>query len=953
MPAMRRKILVAVGATLSLFLVLAILGPLFFKGQIRDAVLDAAGGQLTADLAVGDVSLSLLRSFPSASVRLADVAITGRDQHEGTTLLELDQLDFSVNLSSLLGGPIGIERIEIDSPSVHLVRGEDGVPNWEITKPGDAPKEGGGASPELALERVSIRDGSFTLEDAASGLSVTIDELAFDGRGDLGAMASEADAKLVIGALGLGKDGRSYLEDSRLEIDLLADIDQATGLLTLRENRIQLDELQVGGKGTVTLPASGPNVLDLTFEADTPSIASLISLVPGLADGALDGMTTDGVLSLTGFVKGAAGDALPTFGVDLTVRDGIYSHAALAEPVTDIQVDLHVDSPGPELDDLVADLKRLHAKLAGNPLTAVARLSKPVSEVLVDLEARGDLDLAQLGALIPREQAAALAGQLNLDITYSGSVLRLSEDGYMAAKATGRVDLKDVTYQPAGAKLAVVVPVLAMEVTPSHMEVEQLRLTAGRSDLQGSGRLDNALGWAMLGEDLTGALKTTSGRVDLDELMASFGGEPGGPISTQPQSQENPKEPLRLPRGIDVGLDSQVKELTFSGMAMNNAQLQVRVVDQTLRIEQIGVDLLGGRVELDGLYDSRPLQPLADLGVDLSRIDVAKAMESFPVLTKLAPVARRAVGKVSTEFKLLTSLDESMSIILDSLSGQGELVAHSLKIEGSEALESIGKALKSARFDQATLDGASAYFEVKNGAVNVKPFALALGPIQATFGGTHQFDQDIDYDMDLEIPAREFSGAASSALTNLTKGTPFAGSSLNLSDTVSVGVDIGGTVAKPIVTLDMKSLGASAGEVLESVVEQVAEKLVEVADKALDTAREQAEAALATARQQAEAAKTRAYKLADQAKRQGYAAADELVADAKDPIAKLAAQAALNGAKQQTDRGLRDAKRKADAEYTTSMKNANAEYDKSLAKAKQGVKDAPTAVKKSRKRRKK
>ena len=82
MPAMRRKILAAVGATLSLFLVLAILGPLFFTGQNRDAVLDAAGGQLTADLAVGDVSLSLLRSFPSASVRLADVAITGRGGHD-------------------------------------------------------------------------------------------------------------------------------------------------------------------------------------------------------------------------------------------------------------------------------------------------------------------------------------------------------------------------------------------------------------------------------------------------------------------------------------------------------------------------------------------------------------------------------------------------------------------------------------------------------------------------------------------------------------------------------------------------------------------------------------------------------------------------------------------------------------------------------------------------------
>lgn len=956
---MNKKLLIALGVVGVLLALVLLLGPALFEGPVRDGVVDAANDSLDADLALGDLSISLVRDFPSISVRLDDVSLTGRGEHEGTKLLTLETLDVAVNLSSAFGGAIAIERVALVKPVVRLVRFEEGAPNWEITNSEEpaAPSEPSGM-PSLALDQVTIREGAVSYDDAQVGIGMTAEGLEFSGRADLDAALSRAEAVLVVDALGLTQKGRTLLDGSRFALDLSADVDQDAKLLTLAENRIELDSLALGASGTVTLPDEGLNVLDLTLAADTPSIASLISLVPGLAEGALEGMTTDGTLSLTGFAKGpVGGEALPAFGVDLTVVDGSYSHAALAEPLSDIQIDAHIDGPGPALDNVVVDLRAASAKLAGNPLSVTGRASKLMSDQLVDLDARGDIDLEQLGALVPRDHASALAGEVDLDVSWRGSVAKLTQAGYQAPKAKGTIVVQRASWAPEGAQVPLEIPRASMRVTPSTVRLEELAMRAGRTDVRGAGQLDNVLAWALLGEDLVGAVHTKSKVIDLDQLTAAFGPEPeaGGP-DTPPVAPEG-KAALRLPAGIDVGLNSTADKVVFRGIPMKDARVKARVADQVLRLEDVSVGMLDGRVGLKGLYDSGPIRPLVDLAVELSRIDITSAIDTFPVAEKLAPIARKAVGRVSTELSMDGTLDEAMSLVLDSLDGTGKLVAHSLRIEGSQAMTAISKGLKNARFENARLDGVTALFSVEKGRIDVKPFAMKLGPIDATFGGAHHFDQDIDYDMDLMLPAGEFSGKASAALSSLSRGTPFAGISPKLSDTVKVGVDITGTVTKPIVTLDLQSLAASAGDVLLGTAEQVLDKATEevekVVDQGLEVATAQAQAAKDQAYTAASNLKKQAYRAADEGKKQGYRAADRLVGEAGDPIAKLAAQAAATEAKRQADRAFSDAKKKADSAYRDALREADAEYDKAVASGSKTVRSAPSKARGKVKRKKK
>jgi len=939
---MKRALKVA-GVLLALLLLGLVAASALLAGPLKERILTAANEQLDADLSVGGVSLSLIRSFPSVAVRLSEVAVDGRGPHEGTRLADVGAVRLTVDLASVLGGAIAIEEIRVIDPDVQLVVPEEGAPNWEIAKSGGSSSEGGGGV-DLALEDVRIEGGSFRLDDQLRGLDVALDGIELTADGDLAAARSRANADLAIASVSVEQRGRTLLDGSTVGLALVAEIDQEEGIVTLGDNRLSIDSLALAAKGAVRLPEGGAPDLDLTLEALAPSIASVLSIVPGVADGALAGMTTDGTLTISGFARGpASAESLPALGLDVAVVDGRYTHDALAEPVTDIQVDAHVAGPGGDVDDIVVQVKRAEARLAGNPISVVAEVRELASDLLVDLTAKGDVDLAELGNLVPRDNADELDGDVSLDVAWRGSVNRLGDDGYRAPKARGVVTAKGVSWRPADGELPVEVPTASVRVTPQAFTLDDLQVRAGNTDLSGSGRIDNLLAWALLGEDLVGAVTTSSRRIDLDQLTGAFAGGYGSA-----PAEEKEGGALRLPPGIDLRLSSTADAVVLRGVSMKDARIQARLVEQRLAIEDVSVGVLGGRVGANGTYDALPTQPLVDLALEMARIDIATAVETFPVVEKLAPIARRAVGTVTTELKLNGALDEAMSLILDSLDGQGKLVTQALRVEGSEALGMVAKGLSSSRFDNVQLDGVTALFSVEDGRVKVKPFRFPIGPISAQLGGSHQFDQGIDYDMDLVLPAGEFTGAASRALGSLTKGTPFAGKALGRQDSVKVGVDITGTVTKPKVSLDLQSVAASAGELLEEVVDEVIEEAIDVG---LGQATAAAEQARTAARRAADQAKDAAYKAADLAKKQAYRAADRLVSEAKDPLAKIAAQAARTEARRAADRAFSDGKKDADSAWRAALKKADAQYDRAVAEGSSAAKAAPSAAKKQVKKK--
>jgi hypothetical protein len=361
---------------------------------------------------------------------------------------------------------------------------------------------------------------------------------------------------------------------------------------------------------------------------------------------------------------------------------------------------------------------------------------------------------------------------------------------------------------------------------------------------------------------------------------------------------------------------------------MDNVRGDVWVHDRQLDIEQLKFGMLDGSFATSGVYDSAPEEPRLDLDLDITKVDITKTVERLGFVGELAPLAAAAEGRISSTLKLGGRFSDSMNPIVDTVGGVGGLLGHGLTLAGSETLNLAANALGDDSLRTLKLSPLALDFQVEEGRMRVAPFDFTAGPFAAVFGGTHRFGGELDYSLTLQMPAGQFTGQADTALQKLLAKSPLGGSSRSaLPKVVPVIVGIGGTVAKPKITLDLGAMTKAAGKVVK---EQVVEVVKETAKKAGAAAIAEAERRLAAQLGGAGTLRDTARRSAKRLKQTAYAGADKAVARANGPLAKAAAAIAAETAKQSADRAYDKALTAADRDFAKAKARAQRDFEAAL-----------------------
>ena len=237
-----------------------------------------------------------------------------------------------------------------------------------------------------------------------------------------------------------------------------------------------------------------------------------------------------------------------------------------------------------------------------------------------------------------------------------------------------------------------------------------------------------------------------------------------------------------------------------------------------------------------------------------------------------------------------------MMPVLATILANGSLNAKALQVKEVTALTKLGEALKVKELVNLTLKDLALMFQIKDGRVNTKPFAIRAADMELKLGGSTGLDQTIDYSGNVKIPEK-----------------------MNLGKFSNVGFKILGTFSKPQIQLDLKNTLTTVVEEKKAAVMQKADSMKNVA---LDKGRAEREKALQQAQAKAgqilEKARLAGDKLIVQAQSQG----DSLIAKASNPVMK---QIARKGAEQL----VKEARKQAD----NINKKAREEADKVLQEA--------------------
>jgi hypothetical protein len=389
---------------------------------------------------------------------------------------------------------------------------------------------------------------------------------------------------------------------------------------------------------------------------------------------------------------------------------------------------------------------------------------------------------------------------------------------------------------------------------------------------------------------------------------------------------------FEVPANVDFKLVSRIDKMYYDKLQIENTIGTILIKDQRVILEGVTMNMLDGSMKLSGEYNTRDVKnPLVDFDFKATAIDIPAAFSAFTTLQQFAPIASKAVGKVSLGMKFSSLLDQHMMPLLKSIVGKGNLTSDLIGIKSSATFTKLGNALNTKTFDNMLLKNLGIDFNIRDGKLMVSPFETSVGSAKLLIGGDQGLDQSMNYTVGITIPRAELGSAANAAIDNLISKAAGKGLKIDPVQNLNIKAKVGGTFKDPKIGLDMADNSGQAKNALKDEVKQaVQEQIDSRKEEARAAAQAEVDKIMANAQKEADAIRQKAAAAADVVRKEANANADKLVIKAKDPISKKLAEEAAKKVKQEGETSAQKIIKEADVKANDVMKAAQEQGNKLL-----------------------
>ncbi|MDD4971160.1 MAG: AsmA-like C-terminal region-containing protein [Paludibacter sp.] len=887
-----------------LFAALLIL-PYAFKDKIMKLAKEQVNNKLLAKVDFEDFSLSFIRHFPNATVRVENMRIVGVGEFAKDTLISCEKLDLVLNLKSLFSDK-GYEIKKLQFSNSHILAHvlPNGKANWSIMKQDttlqkpDTTK----SSFNLKLKDFEIKNADIVYWDEQGKMKAELKNLNHTTSGDLTADSSLLVTKTSVGKINFVMDGVKYLSDADAELnaDINANMNQM--IFTFSKNSSRINAIPFSLVGWVKMLDTGYDT-DLKLNADKVDFKAILSMIPAIYANSFEGVKAGGAVAMTGFMKGKMiGDNYPAFDFKLTAANGWFQYPKLPKSLQNINIAARITNPGKTLDATIIDISKFSFLLGGNPFMAQLRIAYPMSDPELLMKAVGKLNLGNIQEIYPLSNDTKLSGVFDMNLDLGGRMSYYETKQYDKFKFGGNMTITNMIAKMSSMPQDIAITKASMIFNNQYVNLAALQIRIGRNDISATGKLENFVAYALHNKTLKGQLTMQSNYFNVSDFMTPDNAKPEANATKKaPATATTKRTVMVIPKNIDFTLQSDFKQLVYEKMNFTNAKGVLRVLDGDVKFQDMGLQAFGGNITMNGVYSTNdPKKPNVNFDLNFNDVVFNEVFKQVETLQKIVPVFSSASGKFSTKFSFNSLLQNDMMPDLASLVGNGSFSTKSVGLSNVQVLTSLASTLKRPELANTTIKDLGLNFEIKDGKLNTKPFNVTLGNIKMNLGGSTGLDKSIAYTGKVQLPDKFKLGQFS-----------------------TVNMKIGGTFSKPKISLDLTgTLNSMVGDAKAKAVTEV-NKQVDVAKaKAMEEARKQKEAALKTAQDQADRIRNEAQKLSDKLIADAKAQGDQLVAKASNPFTKRIAEAGAQKLVDEATKKAADINAKADVEAKKIIQKA-------------------------------
>jgi hypothetical protein len=769
--------------------------PYFFKDQIKAKIEKAINEKVDATVTFADADLSLFKNFPNASVTIEKLSIVNKAPFEGDTLVAFDELRLKMAIGQLFNSenePMQIDGIDSKNGLINIIFNKDGVGNFNIALKEDEKQADDSNSKPLSLKikEYSVENFQFRYYDERSKIKMVLDSIKHEGTGDFAASKLDLTTKTTT-KVSLDMDKVNYMKNVAISLDAILGIDLDQSKYTFKKNEAKINELPLKFDGFIQLADDG-QIYDLTFQTPTSSFKNFLGLIPAQYASNLKDVKTTGDFTVTGFAKGKLTDTtVPKFNIDIASNNASFQYANMPKSVRNIVIDTKIINETGLMNDTYVNLDKLSFQIDQDVFNAKANIKNIAENALVNAELKGTINLANVTKAYPVKLDKPLTGVLKADVKTEFDMQSVEKSDYARIKNTGTIDLTGFNYTDENGKTMKISRAL-VSFDPSRVNLKQFNAVTGKTDLAVNGVLENFYGFVFKNQELKGNFNLQSNQLAVNDFMTT---------EADTKKETKAAEPMKIPAFLNCSLTAKANTVLYDNLVLKNVSGKVIIKDQKVTLENGKTDIFGGSIAFNGDVSTKEKTPKFNMDLGLNNVDIMQTFTQLEMMKKIAPIAGVINGKLNSKIKLSGNLNATeMTPDLNSLSGEllGQLLSTTVNSSNSTLLTALDDKLNFVDLKKLNLNDLKAAVTFKDGKVNVKPFDIKYQDIKVTVGGTHGFDQNMNYSLKLDVPAKYLGTEANNLLAKLSPADA------KKVENVPINASLGGNFKNPKITTDVK-----------------------------------------------------------------------------------------------------------------------------------------------------
>jgi len=802
-----KKILKIFGIFVLILVIGLIAAPFLFKGTIEKLIKKTINNNVSAQVEWSDLDLTLFSSFPDATVVIKDFSVVNNDPFKGDTLASGERLELQMGIKQLLkkeNEQIKVDELNLEKAYINIKVDSLGNANYDIAKEQpqttETPTDTTSSGFTFDLSHYEIKDSRINYLDESTKTFFKLKDVNHEGNGDLSVSKSTLETQ-TNALVSLDLDGVNYLEDHTITLDANFELDLDKQKYTFLENEAKINELPLTFNGFVQVNEDN-NDIDITFKTPSSDFKNFLAIIPKTYSKNLDGVDTTGDFIVDGKIKGIVDDThIPTLDIKIRSSNASFKYAELPKRVNNITINADIKNETGIVEDTYINIGNLTFKIDQDVFAANGSFRNLTENMLVNLSLKGSLDLANIEKVYPLNLEQDLNGRFTTDLTTNFDMNSVEREQYQNIKSNGTASLKNFSYKSPDIPNELKVANAGVSFKPGNISLNSFAATSGQTDISATGSIQNLIPFLMSKQDLKGNFNVNSNTFKVSDFMVAEDNTAATKTTSENTvTTPNNNEAIKIPDFLAATMNFNVKKVIYDDIELSNATGTIAIEDEKASLTNVKSSLFGGNIALNGNVNTKGNTPTFAMDLDLNSIDIDQSFKGLDLLQGLAPIAKALQGALNTNIKLNGNLNGDLTPQLQTIAGNAfaKVLTAKVNAEQSPLLARLSENVAFLNLDNLNLNNLETYLTFDNGNIQVKPFDFNIKGIKVTAGGTHGLDQNMNYNVTLDVPAKYMGSEVSGLLSKL---------SAQELETMTVALPIGltGTFNSPKVNLNTQA----------------------------------------------------------------------------------------------------------------------------------------------------